>query len=42
MKISSDIKRIYTHFCKDEDKEGPVCCNQDYFTFPTLTYILDK
>ena len=33
MKISSDIKKIYRHFCMDEDKEGRVCYNQDYLYF---------
>ena len=41
MKISSDIRKIYIHFCKAEEKEGRVCHKQDYFTFRTPTYMLD-
>ena len=31
MKIISEIKNIYKHFCMGEDNEGRVCCNQDFF-----------
>ena len=33
MKISSELKDIYTHFCKAEDKDGRLFCSQVYFSF---------
>ena len=33
MKISSELKEIYTHFCMAEDKEGRVYCDQVFFSF---------
>ena len=41
MKISSGIKKIYTHFYMVKDKEGHVCCNQDYSPFRTTTDMFD-
>ena len=39
MKIISEIKNIYKHFCMGEDNEGRVCCNQDFSFWYSNVYV---
>ena len=41
MKISSEIKKVYTHLYMSEDTEGCVCCNKVFFLFRSPTYMID-